>query len=220
MDYTQILSFLKPLPLFEGTSQEALLQALAEKGASVHTLSSGKSMDISAEKSLYVLLRGCAQIRSLDEERNVILRTLQPGAVFGAAALFLKDSPPISAVEASDDCDFLSLSADTVRTLMQRDAAFLDAYLTLLAERVRFLNKKIKCFTGGSAERRVALWLLGEEEDSVSLSISLQAMSDTLDIGRASLYRALDKLEAQGLISREGRRITLISREALRRKYE
>ena len=220
MEYTQILPFLKSLPLFSNTSKEALLQALTEKGASVHTLTSGNCMSISAEKSLYVLLRGHAQIRSLDEDRNVILRTLQPGAVFGAAALFLKDDPPISAVEATDDCDFLSLRADTVRTLMQRDGEFLDAYLTLLAERVRFLNQKIKCFTGGSAERRVALWLLGEEKDSVSLSISLQAMSDTLDIGRASLYRALDKLEAQGLIAREGRRITLLSREALRLKYE
>ena len=220
MDHTKILSFLKTLPLFSSTSQEALSQALDGGEANIHRLSAGLCMENSAEKSLFVLLQGRAQIRSTDEERTVILRTLQPGAVFGAAALFLKDAPPLSVIEATEDCSILSLGASAVRTLMQRDGAFLDAYLTLLAERVRFLNHKIKCFTGGNAERRVALWLLGEEEDSISLPVSLRAMSDTLDIGRASLYRALDKLEAQGLIKRDGRRITLLSRDSLRLKYE
>ena len=35
-------------------------------------------------------------------------------------------------------------------------------------------------------------------------------LANALNIGRASLYRALDSLEAEGRIRREGRRIFLI----------
>ena len=40
-----------------------------------------------------------------------------------------------------------------------------------------------------------------------------------LDIGRASLYRALDKLEAEGFIRRAGREITVVSQDAILQKY-
>jgi CRP-like cAMP-binding protein len=89
-----------------------------------------------------------------------------------------------------------------------------------LAGRVRFLNRKIQCFTAGSAERRLALWLLSEEEEVITLPSSLTTLSDMLDIGRASLYRALDKLENSGLISREGRNIALLSPDEILKKYQ
>ena len=92
--------------------------------------------------------------------------------------------------------------------------------LSFLAGRVCFLNRKIQCFTAGSAERRLALWLLSEEEEVITLPSSLTTLSDMLDIGRASLYRALDKLEGDGLIRRNGREITLLSQENILKKYQ
>ena len=71
-----------------------------------------------------------------------------------------------------------------------------------------------------SAERRLALWLISEESNTVTLPASLSAFSDMLDIGRASLYRALDKLEGEGLIRREGRKITVISQDEILKKYQ
>ena len=49
---------------------------------------------------------------------------------------------------------------------------------------------------------------------------SLTALAKALDIGRASLYRALDKLENEGTILRDGRRITVLSTDDLLKQYQ
>ena len=220
MEHHEILKFLSNLPLFKSTAKEALDAALCAQGSRILTVGTGERVEMQSGKHLGVLLRGRAQIRSTDGERTVILRTLREGDVFGAASLFLQEAPPLSRIEASESCTALFLDLQTVRALMQRDPGFMDAYLSFLAGRVQFLNQKIRCFTAGSTERRVALWLASQGEGEFSLADSLIALSDTLDIGRASLYRALDKLEANGLISRSGRNITVISQDRILQKYQ
>ena len=107
-----------------------------------------------------------------------------------------------------------------MRELLAQDEGFRDAYLVLLSDRVRFLNRKIQCFTAGSAERKLALWLISEDQKSIVLPSAIASLADMLDLGRASLYRALDKLEDEGLISRSGRTITVISQERILQKYQ
>ena len=165
------------------------------------------------------MLSGKLQILSADAERSVVLRSVGKGHIFGAATLFLEDRAPVSRLLAQSACTLFFLEKAAVRELLVTDPAFMDAYLRFLAERVHFLNAKIRCFTAGSAERRLALWLAEHPEGTPFPVSSLTTLADTLDIGRASLYRALDKLEAEGLIARNGREMTVPSIEALLKKY-
>ena len=112
------------------------------------------------------------------------------------------------------------LDRDAVRAMLGESPAFMDAYLQFLAERVYFLNGKIRAFTAGSAERRLALWLAEHPEKQPFPTGSLTALAKTLDIGRASLYRALDKLENEGAILRDGRRITVLAADNLLKQYQ
>ena len=95
----------------------------------------------------------------------------------------------------------------------------MDAYLQFLAERVQFLNAKIRSFTAGSTERRLALWLAEHAQNGAIRTPSLSMLAETLDIGRASLYRALDKMELEGLITRNGREIKVPCTDTLLQKY-
>ncbi len=219
MEQKSLLDFLRTVPLFAKASAKALHTALQSPDAQLCEVRAGDALTARADM-LGVLLSGGAQICSADDGKTVILRTLGAGDVFGAASLFLRDAPPLSQIIASAPSSVLLLGRSAVRTLMQQDEAFLDAYLAFLAGRVQFLNKRIRCFTAGGAERRLALWLAAEEHDTLTLEGSLAALSDTLDIGRASLYRALDKLQADGLILRQGRTITITSRERLLEIYQ
>ncbi|MBQ9098885.1 MAG: Crp/Fnr family transcriptional regulator [Clostridia bacterium] len=211
---------LSSLPLFSKTSPETLTVWLQDCNAEVTRVATGESMDREHQRTLGILLDGKAEIQSADSGRNVILRTLCAPGVFGAAALFCREDAPLSRIEAKSPCLVLYLTTEDVRILLSRDEPFRDAYLTFLAERVRFLNRKILCFTAGSAERRLALWLISEESNNITLPASLTALADTLDIGRASLYRAMDRLEEEGLIRRCGREITVISQENILKKYQ
>ena len=219
MQKTEILTFLQSIPLFH-KADPTLLAELLEKNASLRTLFPGEHIGADGTPLLIVLLEGRVKIYSADLEKNVILRVLAPGEVCGAASLFLEEPSPISRIEASERSCVLLFDAATVRLLLGRDPRFLDAYLAFLAGRVQFLNRKIRCYTAGSAERRLALWLASEPHPTIRLPDSLSALADTLDIGRASLYRSLDKFEAEGLIVRKGREITVISQDDLLRKYQ
>ena len=44
-------------------------------------------------------------------------------------------------------------------------------------------------------------------------------LANTLDVGRASLYRAFDKLESEGLIIKDGKTITVLDKNTLRQRY-
>ena len=218
MDQNKTTEFLTSLPLFKRCDKGTLTRVLGTcRCDTVDTPQGGEI--VTDTPSLGILLEGRAQIRSTDKE-GVILRTLKKGDVFGAASLFLQDAAPLSQIIARTPCTTLLLSRTAVCELMQRDGAFLDEYLAFLAGRVHFLNQKIRCYTAGSAERRLALWIAAEGKDTITLPGSLSALAKTLDIGRASLYRALDKLEETELITRNGRTITVPCVDTLLEIYQ
>ena len=107
MEYTQILDFLKRLPLFSTASETTLTSALCSRGARIQTAEVGEKIEIRGQKHLGILLSGRAQIRSTDGERTVILRSIRAGEVFGAASLFLKQAPPLSRIEALESSKVL-----------------------------------------------------------------------------------------------------------------
>lgn len=219
MTYRVILEFLKNIPLFQAASPVLLQKAVESRHARILDLSAGEQADPCYSTMLGVVLKGSLQILSSDAERPIVLRTVQSGQVFGAASLFLQNEP-LSQLTAQNDCTLFFLSRAAIRELLHADSTFLDAYLCFLAERVNFLNAKIRCFTAGSAERRLALWLAEHEENIPFPTASLTALAKTLDIGRASLYRALEKMESESLILRHGREITVLSVEKLLKQYQ
>ncbi len=219
MTHTDILNLLVTLPLFSAASHTRLQSTLESEHAHLVTLAAGQMLPARYAEMLGVVLAGKLQILSADADRSVVLRSVGKRHIFGAAALFLEDRAPVSRLLAQSECTLFFLEKAAVRELLVADPAFMDAYLRSLAERVHFLNGKIRCFTAGSAERRLALWLAEQPEGTPFPVGSLTTLADTLDIGRASLYRALDKLEAEGLIARNGRKMTVPSIENLLQKY-
>ena len=215
----EILELLHALPLFSGVDLTLLQKTIEGEHAHLLVLKAEELPPPAYSEMLGVVLAGKLQILSADAERSVVLRSITKGHIFGAASLFLENRAPVSRLLAQGDCSLLFLERDAVRELLLTAPAFMDAYLRFLAERVHFLNGKIRCFTAGSTERRLALWLAEQPEGAPFPVSSLTTLADTLDIGRASLYRALDKLEAEGLIARNGREMTVPSIESLLKKY-
>ncbi len=219
-DKKQIATLIGALPLFSRTAPHVLAAWLTDCAPTYETAVAGSDLSARNRSHLGLLLEGRAEIHSADNGRTVVLRTMNAPGVFGAASLFCEGELPLSRIEAKTACQVLYVPLDAVRRLLAEDEGFREAYLTFLAGRVCFLNRKIQCFTAGSAERRLALWLLSEEDQTVTLPASLSTLADMLDIGRASLYRALDKLEGDGLIRRNGREITVLSQDDILKKYQ
>lgn len=165
-----------------------------------------------------VIFSGSATVFSSDGDRDVCLRVLNRGALFGVANLFADSDTFISTVKAEKKCSVVFIDQTAFKRLLETNRGFMYAYYKLLANRIAFLNRKIRQFTAGSAERRLAIYLdTISEQDCFALPFSYSKLCEMIDVGRASLYRALDNLTDKGIISREGKNIRVIDRAALRK---
>jgi CRP-like cAMP-binding protein len=169
----------------------------------------------SFERSLGILVSGrCRVTKPAPDGKEIIMSALKPGDVFGAAALFTKEGDYVTSVRAASAVEVLFLGEELVRELLKRDFALCERYLSYLCGRIRFLNKRIEAFTGGSAEQRLLSYVIGAAREEggrkITPVVSATRLAKALDIGRASLYRAMDALVEQGKIAREGKRLVLL----------
>ena len=206
-------------PLFAGVGEPVLRELLDTNEAELRTFASGELLlpeDTAPRAGL--ILSGKASVTTPDEGRSVLLRYLGAGDLFGIANLFSND-PFVSQIRATKPTGCFLLSENGVKRLLRESEAFREHYVSFLGNRIRFLNRKIGYLTAGNAERRLALYLSSLGAGKVRLPISISDLSELLDIGRASLYRALDRLEADGYLSRSGKEWTLPDPDVLKRAY-
>ena len=171
------------------------------------------------EGRIGVLLSGSATVFSPHSEKTTFLRRLSGGNAFGVSGVFSRSSFMTSVV-AQNACTVFFIGESSLLLLLEQDPAFLRRYLAFLSDRIGYLNHKIGYLTAGSAERKLALYLLSFRAEEVTLDVPISTLSTLLDVGRASLYRAFDKLIEDGHILKSGRRITLLSMEALLQAYQ
>ena len=113
-------------------------------------------------------------------------------------------------------CRVLLLPQALVEELMGRFPEVGRNYVAYLSGRICFLSGKIDALTAGSAERKVAQYLLSRLEGGwVELDCSAAGLARRLGVSRASLYRALDALAGRGVLRREGRRVQVLQPDAL-----
>lgn len=208
-------------PLFAELDPQLLSEAINRGCSRTKSFADGDTI-FSPASSAHVagiLIDGSAAVLTPDPTHPTLLRYLHAGELFGITNLFSGEAF-ISVVEARAPSEVCFLTDRTVRELMERDPAFLDRYLVFLSGRIRFLNRKIGYLTAGSAERRLALYLASYDRDEIRLTESISALSELLDVGRASLYRAFDRLTADGHLQKTGRTLRLLDRDALLRAYQ
>ena len=173
---------------------------------------------------LCVLWSGSARVfaRSDDLTHAALLRTMDSGAVCGVHCVFNADMPPQSSIIAVKPSQVLLVPSSLWERILAAHQQTMANYIRFLTQRIEFLNRKVQYLTAGSAERRLALYLLSQiPQDNVAtrLTISAVSLADLLDLGRASLYRAMDKLTADGFLERNGHDYTLHHRETMLAHY-
>lgn len=206
-------------PIFSGCDTKYLASTL-ENNITVKDFSNDEYIDLNAYDSVCVILSGAATAYSLDESKTVILRRFGVGEMFGIASLFT-GGQELSRISAKGATKLAFINKEVLRDLILSNAEINLNFIKFLSGRISFLNEKIKYLTAGSPERKLSAYLASfSKEKSFSCVISMSALSEMLDVGRASLYRALSKLEGDGLILRNGKSITVLDRAVMLSKYK
>lgn len=215
---TSELELLGKLFLFRGLSRAELLQALERIPCYQKIYAKGQAVyrPQEYERSMGILLSGAAEVTKENEPGNVmIVSVLSTGDAFGGAALFNECEDYVTTITARTEVRILFFPQAAVSLLIQ-DPRMAENYIRYLSGRIRFLSGKIDSLIAGSAERKVAQYLLSRlEGDCVRLDCSLSGLADRLHIGRASLYRAFDSMTADGILTRSGRCIRVLDRDRL-----
>ena len=175
------LKAIRSCPLFNGMDDGELAKLLSFEGCSIRDFSAGKMLPADC---MLVVLSGSVTIEKLASDgRYLLMREAETSEALNVSRAFSPDED-ISRLTAGKGC------------------------------RVLFLNKKIASLAGYSASSRLTMYI----EDNASmrdgvmqltLPCSLTDFAELLGVGRASLYRTLDAMEAEGKITRRGRNIII-----------
>ncbi len=202
--------------LFCDTPREELFTLFDKEGFSLFEFSKGEVIFGKEKNRLGILLSGRASALC-DECSRSRLKVFSAGELFGAAGVFLEtDVPSISRIEALSACRVLFISRSAVEKMLFENPERAVAYIRFLSGRVEFLNQRIKTFTSREALGRVAEYFLkSSDSHGICLGVNFSALAKTLDISRASLYRARNELIASRAISVDKKAVTVLDRNAL-----
>lgn len=147
--------------------------------------------------------------------QGVYMKSFEHGACFGAAALFGGDEKYVSTVIAKTDTEVLFINEKALEKIFRLYPQTAVNYISFLSDKVRFLNKKLSVLSCPNAEDTVFNYLnsVRESENYAVIPKNMTLFSKMLGIGRATLYRTLDSLEASGKILRENNKIKVIDNE-------
>ena len=157
------------------------------------------------KRCLGVVLEGELQVT----KGELSVSTLQPGDLFGAAALYSDAAEFATTITAKKDSRCLLLPQQLVDQLIARDAGFRERYLRYLTGRIHFLSSRMDSLSQHGAESKLARYLLSNMGENRTLTCSATDLAKRLGLSRASLYRAFDDLEHSGLILRQSKTISI-----------
>ena len=214
MKTTSITKILRSVPIFSSLNDEGLNSIITH--SEVKTYKCGEK--ISGESGVIVILSGNAAAKKEVGDKAIIMRMMDAGGIFGVASLFSEEEESVSFLEATKKTEALFIPKTLISQLVKTNGEFAEAYIRFLTSRIRFLNLRIKAYTSGSTEAKLAFHLLMLDEDGngrVDIGVSLIKLAEMLDIGRASLYRAMDALCEKEIISRDGHAVMIKDRKLL-----
>ena len=188
----EVRSILTWHPLFAGVDQAALERLLLDaeslnvpKGETIYT-------PYQFRRCLGLLLSGRVQVT----KDMLLVSHLGAGDLFGAAALFTDNQDYATTLTALTPCRLVLFPQDGVERLVEE-------------------SSRLDTVSAGTAEGKLAQYLLSAVGDEEQVAISATQLSARIGVGRATLYRAFEALEREGAIAREGKVIRILRRELL-----
>ena len=162
--------------------------------------------------SLGIIARGSAKVEKVCSGKRIIMSTLEKSAVFGMPALFGKGEKFPTVITAEKDCTVVFLSKDRVTAAFAAEPKIAENYIALLSDKIRFLTDKIDSLSAKRGTSKLYRYILEEyekhgENGVVTLQYNMSELSRVLGIGRTTLYRELDELQNENIITKKGKTI-------------
>lgn len=211
-----MVDFLLHTALFAGCLSETVEYALHSPDAKRAVYQKGDRIFYGQGGALGVLLSGKVCVGGRRDRHKLVLNEMYPGVVFGFSSLFEGERHFETDICACRKSEVLWLEEALIEELLGLERRVGRNIIALQAEKIRFLNEKVLSFSSSDNEKKLLLYLEAlpaSEEGRREVTLGMSALSARLSMGRASLYRAFDRLEEENMIRREGRAVYILSPE-------
>lgn len=150
-----------------------------------------------------------------NNQSGLYMQTFSKCDCFGAAAIFGNGGDYVSNITAKTDVEIVFVTENELKKLFEEFPVIAVNYITFLTQKIRFLNKKLSLISCSSSEDTLFKYLssVTDKDGVAKIPKSMTLLAKMLGMGRATLYRALDSLEANGYIIKNNNLIKVIKNE-------
>ena len=200
-----ITSFLQSTFLFCDLTEKQITELMADVDFEMMVYPADEliySPDDYTKKVGFVLSGECTVERRSGSEGGVIpLNKIAPGECFGILSVFSSEEEFPTYIRATKECEILFIDGASIVSLVNKDSRIAMNVIKLMGQKISFLNKKISTFSPNNTRQKVAnhLYYLSKKMGD-NFKLNCQKTSSALNIGRASLYRSIDSLVAEGIV--------------------
>ncbi|MCL2107071.1 MAG: Crp/Fnr family transcriptional regulator [Oscillospiraceae bacterium] len=190
----------------------ALLEETLRRESFVESYDKGEEIwnEEKYRQAFGLVLEGAARVR----KDRLPLSVHRAGDYFGLVTLYYPSGYYAAEIEAVMPSRILFLPREAIDRLLDACPEAAKRYIAYLSQRVYYLAGRLDAVTAGTAARRLECYLRAMAEPDGAGRCrcdipSFTALAKALNMGRATLYRALEELAEQGTIKREGKTIEL-----------
>ena len=196
-----IINKLQGNEFFNNLNNEEIEKLISNIGYSVKLYKKGEVIANEEDEcnSLGFVLEGIVEIQRIYlSGKQITLKRLSNGDVFGEALIFSKKSKYPSTVLAFNECTVLYISKVDILKLCTMDERVLGNFMSTLSNKIFMLNSKIKSIAFKSIKHKVINFILEQakmqKSETINLKESKEEIASSLGIPRPSLSRELMNL--------------------------
>lgn len=155
--------------------------------------------------SIGIVLDGNVEVqKSYPSGRNVTIKRMQRGDIFGESLVFTKQNSYPATVISVNKSKVLFLSMNDILKTCSTNKTFLYNFMGVLSSRILMLNEKLKNLSYQTIRQQIADFIMLEYKKQKSSIITVpftrKELSELFGVTRPSLSRELINMKKDGLI--------------------
>lgn len=211
--------FLKRLPLFADLAAEQL-DTVAAATSELH-VTRGQVIFKRGDpcNGFHTVIYGNVKLCFVSSQGDEkVVELIGPNQSFGEALMFM-DRPYIVQAEALADCMLLHVQKQAIYDEIERNPAFSRRMLSGMSRRLHGLIADVESYSLRSGSQRIVGYLLKDDPvqgEEMTLSVSKKMIASRLNLSPEYFSRVLHDMADHGLLSINGRSVTILDTERLR----
>lgn len=205
IDMLRMLDFTE---MFGGLSEKS--KKMLSEIAIPKNISKGNVLFNEGDKgfALYILGTGSIQLtKAGPEDKEIVVKIIKPGEVFGEVVLFEKDHYPVTAVALKNSTVFILPKQQFYCLLDNHD--FRNDFIVFLMHKQRYLTERLMLIQAHDVDKRFIGFLKSQygKKEKINPGMSKKEMAAAIGTTPETLSRLLLRLKQEGLLQWEGKEI-------------